>query len=170
MRTIIATLLCAIALVAADPVRRAPGFSLPDLKGEQHDLADLRGKLVVLEFMQTTCPHCAEFTEVLDKVQQKYGAKVGILSVVNPPDDQAKVKEYITGHKIPYPILFDCGQVAYSYLKVVRFDLPQVSLIDAQGMIRNHFEYGAMTRDIFEGNGLIPEIDRVLGAASPSKK
>src|SRR5215831_3756398 len=65
--------LAASALFAADFSRRAPGFSLPDVKTEQHDLADSRGKVVILEFMQTTCPHCAAFADVLEQVQQKYG-------------------------------------------------------------------------------------------------
>ena len=58
MRIIIATLLFAAALFAADASRRAPGFSLPDSKAQQHDLADYRGKVVILEFIQTACPHC----------------------------------------------------------------------------------------------------------------
>jgi peroxiredoxin len=170
MRTVLSTLLCAMALFAAEPPLRAPGFSLPDLKADQHDLADYRGKVVILEFMQTTCPHCAAFVEVLDKVQRKFGNKVGILAVVNPPDNQQAVAAYITGHKIAYPILFDCGRVAFSYLRKVQFDLPQVYVIDANGTIQRHFEYSALTRDIFEGNGLIPELDRLLAGAAPPKK
>ena len=170
MRTVISTLLCAVALLAADTVRRAPGFSLPDLKAVQHDLADSRGKVVVLEFMQTTCPHCAVFAAALDKVQQKYGSKVEILAIANPPDGPGTVAEYISGHKITYPILFDCGQVAYSYLQVMRFDLPQVYVIDAKGAIQRHFEYGPLTRDIFEGDALLTEIDRVIGVTAAPKK
>jgi peroxiredoxin len=158
-----------MTLFAADPPRRAPGFSLPDLKSVQHDLADYRGKLVILEFMQTTCPHCAAFVDVLDKVKKKFGARVEILAVANPPDDQRRVAAYIAGHNIAYPILFDCGQVAYSYLRVVQFDLPQVFLIDANGMIQRHYEYGAMTRDVFEGDGLMAEVDRVLGTGGSKK-
>jgi hypothetical protein len=95
---------------------------------------------------------------------------VAILAVVNPPDNQQAVAAYITGHKIAYPILFDCGQVAYSYVRAVQFDLPQVYVIDANGMIQRHYEYSALTRDIFEGNGLVSELDRLLaGAASPKK-
>lgn len=170
MRTILFTLLCAMTLFAADPPRRAPGFSLPDVKLEWHDLADFRGKPMILEFMQTTCPHCAGFADVLDKVQQKFGNKVGILSVCNPPDDPRSIASYITGHKITYPVVYDTGQVAFSYLRAVQFDLPQVFVIDANGMIQRHFEYGAMTRDIFEGNGLLSEIERVLGGVAPAKK
>ena len=177
MRTILVILLCAAALSAADGPRRAPGFALTDSKMKVHDLYDYRGKPVILEFMQSTCPHCASFTSVLDKVQQKYGDKVTILAVANPPDNMNTVGQFMAGHKIAYPILFDMGQVAYSYLLKPTFDLPQVFLIDANGMIHNSFGYGPMTRDIFEGNGLLNELDKMMGASgaaapkrAPAKK
>jgi thiol-disulfide isomerase/thioredoxin len=168
MRKLLATLLCAAALFAAAAPRRAPGFTLPDLKGKMHDLFDYRGKTVILEFMQTTCSHCAAFAPVLNQVAQKYGDKVVILAVVNPPDDQGKVSGYVSGHKVAYPMLFDCGQVAYSYLQTTSFDLPQVFLIDANGMIRSQYVYGPLTRDIFEGGALMGEIDRLLPARAPA--
>ncbi|HLY20286.1 MAG TPA: redoxin domain-containing protein, partial [Bryobacteraceae bacterium] len=46
--------------------RRAPGFSLPDLHLQQRDLGDYRGRIVVLDIMQTTCPHCARLSEILE--------------------------------------------------------------------------------------------------------
>ena len=73
MRVILATLICAAAVFAAEPGQRAPGFALMDSKGDIVDLYDFRGKPVIVEFMQTTCPHCASFVSVLDKVQQKFG-------------------------------------------------------------------------------------------------
>src|SRR5438552_9990158 len=94
MRQTFVILFCAAGLFAADAPRPAPGFSLPDVKAQQHDLADFRGKVVVLEFMQTTCPHCAAFASLLSQVEKKYGAKVAIVSIVNPPDDQSKVSAY----------------------------------------------------------------------------
>ncbi len=169
MRTILVTLLCAMTVVAADPPRRAPGFSLPDLQGSQHDLADYHGKVVLLEFMQTNCPHCAAFAGTLEKVQQKYGPKVAILSICNPPDDRQKMAAFVSGHGVKHPMLFDMGQVAYSYLKSVQFDLPQVYLIDTNGMIQRHFEYNVMTKEVFEGDGLMPEIDRLVGSAATKK-
>ncbi|HLK64933.1 MAG TPA: TlpA disulfide reductase family protein [Bryobacteraceae bacterium] len=170
MRTICFLLLCAMTLLAADPPRRAPGFSLPDLKGVQHDLADYRGKVVVLEFMQTTCPHCAAFTDVLEKVKLKFGSKVEILAIANPPDNQNTMAAFVSGHKVTYPMVYDMGQVAYSYLRVVQFDLPQVYVIDTNGMIQRHFEYGPMSRDIFEGNGLLNEVERVISISAAARK
>lgn len=165
MRMLSILLLCAAALVAADGPRRAPGFALLDLNGEIHDLADYRGKVVIIEFMQSTCPHCAGFTNILAQVQRQYGDKVAILAVGNPPaDTAASLKQYAAGHKITYPVMFDCGQMAYSYVRRGNIDLPAVYIIDGSGMIRADYSYNILTRGIFEGNGLFAEIDRVLGS------
>lgn len=127
-----------------------------------HDLYDYRGKPVLLEFMQTTCPHCAAFVSVLQKVQEKYGNKLEIIAVVVPPDNNKTVAAYIEGHKITYPILMDCGQAAYSYVQSRHLEFPQVYLIDSRGMISSHYSYSLLNRDIFEGNALLNEIDRML--------
>ena len=173
MRTILTVLLCSGALFAAgdNSGRRAPGFALPDSKFQVYDLADYRGKIVVLEFMQTSCGHCAPFADVLERVQQKYGDKVAVLAVANSAGDNLNsVAQFIAGHGITYPILFDAGQMAYSYLLRMRFDTPHAFLIDASGTIRNDWDYSLLTRDIFEGNGLMSEIDSLLpGKPAPQK-
>jgi peroxiredoxin len=173
-RLIVVIALAATALVPArlpaQAARRAPGFSLPDSKMELHDLADYRGKPVILEFMQTNCPHCQLLAGILEKLHEKYGEGLGIISVANPPDNQTKVAQFIAEHKVAYPIVFDCGQAAYSYVRVQRFDLPQVFLIDQEGMIRKQFGYSPETLPIFEGNGLEVEVERMLKPAASPKK
>lgn len=154
---------CALALCAADGLRRAPGFALPDSRMQVFDLYDYHGKVVLLEFMQTTCPHCANFADVLREVEQKYGSKVQILSVVKAPEDNSNtVAQFVIGHRINYPVLFDAGQMAYSYLRSTNLQFPHVYLIDGEGYIRGDWTYGLTTRDVFEGRGLFGAIDRVL--------
>jgi len=165
MRTIVAILLCTAALLFAgeNSGRRAPGFALPDSNMRIYDLADYRGKIVLLDLMQTTCPHCTPFADVLERVQKKYGDKVAILAVVNSAgDNQNTVAQFIAGHHITYPVLFDAGQMAYSYVLNMRMETPHVFLIDAGGTIKNDWVYNLLTRDIFEGNGIMPEIDSLL--------
>jgi thiol-disulfide isomerase/thioredoxin len=169
MRTILTILLCAISLAGADQGRRAPGFALLDGKMKLHDLYDYRGKPVILEFMLTSCPHCATFAGVLQKVQQKYGDRITILSIANPPDNFNTVSAYVERNKVTYPVMLDIGQVAYSYFLKTSFSQPQVFLIDANGIIYNHYEYGPLTRDIFEGNGISNELDRMLASSAPKK-
>jgi peroxiredoxin len=170
MRKFLITLLCAAALFAADVNRRAPGFSIVDSKGVEHDLADYRGKLVLLVFTQTTCPHCAGFAELLQQTQEKYGSRVAVLAVVNPPDDPGRVTDFISGHRITYPILFDSGQVAYSYVLTGTLLFPHLYIIDGGGIMRRDYLYGPLTREIFEGDQLAAEINRLLPAGAPDKK
>jgi peroxiredoxin len=156
--------------------RRAPGFALPDGAFRFYDLQDYRGKILIVDFMQTTCPHCATLSKILENVKTKYAGKVAILSVVTPPDNQATVKQYIAGHKLTYPIVFDCGQMAGSYLSVkgnTSVDLPHIFVIDEQGIIRYDYGYDLLNRDIFEGNGLFNLLDRMIagqGAAAGAGK
>ncbi len=164
MRIPLSVILCGVAVFAADSGRRAPGFSLPDVKGQQHDLADYRGKVVVLDFIQTTCPHCNAFAGILNEAQQRYGDRVAVLSVVNPPDDASKVNNFIAAHRLIYPVVFDSGQVAYSYLRSPSFDIPHLYLIDPNGYIREDIGYSDAQKDLFEGKGLFAHIDAMLAA------
>lgn len=165
MRKSLTVLLCATALVAAAADRRAPGFDLIDSRGVWHDLADYRGKLVLLAFIQSTCPHCAMFAENLEQARQKYGDKIAVIAVVNPPDDVSKVNAFIAGHNIGFPIIFDSGQMAFSYVLNPTLKFPRLFMIDAEGIIRADDEYSPLTREIFEGNALGPAIFRLLNGA-----
>ena len=173
MKRVLGLLLCTLALFAAGPLRRAPGFCLIDTTGQWQDLADYRGKIVLVEFMQTTCPHCANFSSILNGLKFKYGEKLAILAVANPPDTPQAMAQFVSGHKLAYPLLYDQGQVAASYVRSTSLDLPAVYLIDTNGMIRNSWQNGVLTKDIFEGQGLVREIDRLVAgapAAAPAKK
>jgi peroxiredoxin len=162
--------LAATALFASGELsnRRAPGFALPDADYTHfYDLQDYRGKVVLIDIMSTTCPHCGLLSTTLEKVKSKYGDKVAILSVVVPPDNPSTVAKYKAVNKITTPIVFDMGQMTISYMNarpgMVHFDVPHLFVIDPQGMIRNDFGYDEQkTRSIFEGPGLFSEIDKLL--------
>jgi len=172
-----ATLLSSTLLFAQAAGRRAPSFSLPDVNNQQHDILDYRGKVVVVDIMRTNCPECIPFATILEQVKTHYGNKVAILAITNPPDSPASVNKFISELKVTYPILFDCGQVAFSFVlpSPLRpsINIPHVYLIDREGMIRSDFEFGANTREIFQGSDLYKEIDRLLvpkPAAKPAGK
>ena len=167
MRFIFCVLVCVATLTAGDlSGRRAPGFSLVDANFVQHDTQDYRGKILLIDIMQTTCPHCGTFSNILQEVANKYDGKVAVLAVVNPPDNTATVKQYVTQHKLTYPLLFDCGQVAASYMKATpqhsNFSVPHLFIVDAQGMILNDYGYSMFSTGIFEGRELFTELDHIL--------
>ncbi len=156
--------------VFAQTGRRAPGFSLRDMKWNQHDVQDYRGKIVVLDFMKTDCPHCGTFAKILEDEKAAFGGKVVVLSVVLPPDSPQAVERFVAQTKLTYPVLFDCGQVAYSYILPDRLHggeitLPHAYLIDANGMIRGDWVYGPANKEIFEGRALHAAISKLLGGS-----
>ena len=163
MKKLFALALCASALMAQAP-RRAPSFCLPDMALQFRDLLDYRGKVVVLEFMKTDCPHCAPFGDVLKDVQSKYEGKVQVLAVANTSTDKpATAAAYMKAHQLNYPMMWDMGQVAFSYVRQQSMaDLPHLYIINGAGYIVGDFGYSLTTKDIFEGRGLYRELDRVL--------
>jgi thiol-disulfide isomerase/thioredoxin len=147
--------------------RRAPGFALPEPDYSHfYDLQDFRGKVVLIDIMSTTCPHCLLLTTTLEKVKQKYGDKVAILSVVLPPDNQDTVNKYKNVNHVSTPIVCDMGQMTISYMNakpgMSHLDVPHLFIIDKQGTIRNDFAYSDKDKAVFEGQGLFPEVDKLL--------
>jgi peroxiredoxin len=163
-------LLCATALLFAQAPKRAPGFCLVDTTGQWRDLADYRGKVVIIEFMQTTCPHCAAFAPKLQAVSQKYGNRVQVIAIGLPPDSPQTMLEYVKGHGVTYPLLLDMGQVAASYVRAPDLHFPHAFLVDGDGMIRGNWEEGPLAKDIFEGNGLMKEVDKLLAPTAGAAK
>ena len=150
--------------------RRAPGFALPDSQFKIHDLGDYQGKVVVVNIMRTTCPHCATFSKVLDAAEKKYAGQVKVLSLVNPPDNQGMVAQYKTQTGISTTMLFDCGQAAASYLKVTpqnpSFEVPHFFVIDQKGMIREDYGYNLLSKNIFEGNAIYGILDKYVSKSA----
>ena len=155
--------------------RRAPGFSLMDINYNQHDLADYRGKVVLVEFMRTDCPVCQGFTSIIEKIRARFGERIEVLTIVNtPPDSQPAVLNFINTYKVKNPILFDCGQVAASYLKLTpqnpQVSLPHFFVLDQKGTIRSNYEYAASTETYFTGDAtpLVQEIEALLRETAPA--
>ncbi|MGD0435510.1 MAG: TlpA disulfide reductase family protein [Bryobacteraceae bacterium] len=147
--------------------RRAPGFSLPDPEYKHfYDLQDYRGKVVVIDIMTTTCPHCMLLSSTLEKAKEKYGDKLAIISVVLPPDNQQTVAKYKEVNHVTVPIVCDMGQMTISYMNakpgMAHMDVPHIFVIDKQGTIRNDFAYTDQDKAAFEGPGLFAEIDKLL--------
>lgn len=145
--------------------RRAPGFSLMDTRFQQHDLQDYKGKVVVIDFMLTTCPVCNKLADTMVQVKQKYGDKVVFLSVVTMPDNFQTADKFAASHRAGWPILFDSGQVMMSYLKMrpggnMDVHFPHVFVVDGTGTIRN--DIAGVDEQSLSSAVLSAEIDKLL--------
>ncbi|MDZ7638565.1 MAG: TlpA disulfide reductase family protein [Bryobacterales bacterium] len=166
-------LVAPVSAINKNSNRRAPGWALPDANYKFFDLMDFRGKVVLIEFMQTACPHCQESTAHLKGLVSRYGSSVVMIHIVNPPSTMQDVQKYISKNLLTSPVLFDSGQVAASYLQLSPtnpgFDVPHLFVIDAQGKIVNDFEWSNQTKPIFSGNGLVPILDNLVKGAAKTK-
>lgn len=166
MKTAAILLIASFTLFAAGEFsnRRAPGFSLADSHFQQHDTQDYRGKVLIVDFIQTSCAICQHLTDTLLQIHAKYADRIGIMSVTTLPDNYQTADKFAADRKIPWPILFDSGQVMMSYLKVTpvnpKVEFPHLFLIDGKGTIRN--DYGANEEKQLTVAALSAEIDKLM--------
>jgi peroxiredoxin len=152
--------------------RRAPSWNLPDARLQRYDLVDYRGKVVLIEFLQTNCPLCAGLSEKLKPIQQRFPGRVQVFGiVVTPPENQNTVNKFINDHGLNYPILFDSSQVAIPYLNITpanpKFEVPHLFVIDRNGRIAA--DYGHTDVASLNVATLGAFIETLLGPA-PKKK
>jgi peroxiredoxin len=166
MKLIAALLSCTLTLLAADDFsnRRAPGFSLPDSHFQQHDPQDYRGKVLIIEFMQTGCAICQKLTDNLVQLQTKYGDKLAIISIMTLPDNYDTADKFAAAHKVTWPMVFDSGQVMASYLKMTpvnpRVEFPHMFVIDGNGTIRH--DAGSREESELTPDSISAQIDKLL--------
>ena len=135
------------ALPGLPPLRKAPelDFKLPG--GAQKQLSQYKGKVVALEFIQTTCPHCQEASKVMTTLQRELGPKgFQALDVAVNTTDEAVIKQFIADLKVGFPVgWIDAGSPSNNAIVVMNFmgmaandrpQVPQQVLIDRDGMIR----------------------------------
>lgn len=131
--------LCAAA-VAADVPRKSPEFAAQLPGGGQMLLSSYRGKVVCIEFLSTTCPHCQATTRFMNKLQEEYGSKgFQPLGVAFNEANAQMVADYIRQFGAKYPIGFATREQVTSYLQLTpeaRLSVPQVVFIDRRGVIR----------------------------------
>src|SRR5665213_2792823 len=97
----------AVSLFAADAnvARKAPelAFTLP---GEGAKLlSQYRGKVVALEFILTTCPHCQAASRVMSKLQQEYSDRgFQALDVAINTTDDSVVEAFVRNFQVSFPV------------------------------------------------------------------
>jgi len=93
------------------PVARrkpAPPLQVTDFEGRGHDLAELRGRPVVVNFFESWCVVCRTEQNDLDDVAVAFKGRVRFLGVSNH-DTVSGGREYQRYFEVPYPLANDAS-------------------------------------------------------------
>ncbi len=151
-RLLMSTLSLILTIVAGTAVAAAvsdgdmaPNFNLQDQSGNAHELADYRGKWLVLYFYpKDDTPGCTtEACEFRDNIFafKKLNSQIVGISL----DDESSHKDFAEKYSLPFPLLADTGQkvaTAYGVLgKMVGMSYAkrETFLIDPEGRIARHY-------------------------------
>ncbi len=151
---LLATALAAsFTLQAAAPVPRpTKEFTIILPSGKQALLSSYRGKVVMMAFMFTTCPHCQALSKVITKLQGELGPRgfqaVGAVfnDEVTTPNNAANAQvtaNFVNQFQVGFPLGFAPRESVLSYLGISDIEswvVPQIAIIDRKGVVRAQSE------------------------------
>jgi peroxiredoxin len=118
----------------------APNFTLKDASGKAHSLADYKGRIVVMQWINPDCPVCRRVSSsglVATMAKELKGIDSNIVHLtVNSTSGMAAEKSagYLKQNKIDAPALIDDdGTVGHMYGAMTT---PHLFVIDAEGVLR----------------------------------
>ncbi|MDZ4852471.1 MAG: redoxin domain-containing protein [Pirellulaceae bacterium] len=112
-------------------------FTLPDFRGKDQRLAELKDKsLVVVAFLGTECPLAKLYGPRLAKLSKEYESRgVGFLGInPNQQDSLTEMAAYARQHGIEFPLLKDLENKVADRFGAKR--TPEVFVLDRQRVIR----------------------------------
>jgi len=123
---------------AANDRPYAARFSLKALSGQKIDLADYKGKVVLLNFWASWCPHCRRLISALVGFQDQYYDKGLRIVGIAVTDQKQAVESFCRHGNINYPVAMGDTHTQNLYGGIS--GLPTTLLIGRDGRIYSRFE------------------------------
>ena len=135
-RTLIALVLMAslVAPMAAAPLKAAPDITLTALSGKTVRIADLQGKVVLLDFWASWCIPCRRSFPEVDALNKELAPKGLTVIAVNLDEEQKNANAFLEKYPHTMTIAFDPkGEVAQAFNLQA---MPSSTFLDRSGRIR----------------------------------
>ena len=171
---VIGLLVAATCAIGAEIPRPSPELAIQMPNGQQELLSKHKGKVVVVEFLLTTCPHCQNSSKILSRLKDEFGAKgfqpLGV--AINP---EADVNDFVAKFNVNFPVGKGTRETAYGFLQhsimAPSFYVPQMVFIDRQGIIRAQYGGGDPFFAANEEANIRGMVEKLLAEANtPAKK
>lgn len=113
----------------------APALNLKSLDGTPHDLAQLKGRVVLVNFWATWCPPCRREMPSMERLSQALKGEAFSVLAVDVGEDADAIDAFTTQLDAAptFPILLDTRSRVMQAWKVA--GLPTTFLIDRQGRV-----------------------------------
>jgi len=141
------SLLLAGCLALSSIAASAVEFSMKDLKGQTHRLADYRGKWVLVNFWATWCPPCQQETPELVALHNAHKDKDLVVLGMALDSSKKDVEKFIVKYQVSYPMAVGDYKMAAQLGDIEA--LPSTFLIDPKGKLVG-FQEGMITREAIE--------------------
>ena len=132
------------AIAAGEIGSRLPDFSARDLRGRRISSADLRGKVVLVDFWATWCQPCKKEMPGYQKLVDQYGSRgfavIGFKLDIMADTEEPRAFARRLGIRYPLAVATDAVKNKFGGIE----GLPTTLLFDRQGILRQKiigFEY-----------------------------
>jgi thiol-disulfide isomerase/thioredoxin len=122
-------------------------FSLTDLKGVTHTIADYKGRPVLINGWATWCPPCKAEMPALHEFYLKHQAEGFELLAVNSGESRSAVQQFIDQKGFTFPVLLDTNKDVLDGLGVS--GLPTSIFVGRDGTVKT-IHVGGLTPEMIE--------------------
>lgn len=137
----------------------APPLRAQDSDGRWHNLQELRGKVVYVDFWASWCAPCRKSMPMLDRLQRQWSEDLVVIGV-NVDAERNDALEFLQSTPVGFPIVFDPrGEWPERFAAP---GMPTGYLIDRAGVVR-HVKVGYKASELPE---LETTIKSVVGGGS----
>jgi thiol-disulfide isomerase/thioredoxin len=121
--------------LARQAPKPAPALKLAGVDGTRHDLAGLRGKVVLVNFWATWCPPCRREMPSMERLRHALADEPFAVLAVNVGEDADTIEAFTSRLEtaLTFPILLDTRSRVMQSWKVA--GLPTTFLVDKRGRI-----------------------------------
>jgi len=131
--SIIISVVFSTAVFAENSAKLAPDFSLPGVNNSQINLADYRGKVVLVDFWASWCTPCIRSFPWMDEMVEKYGEQGFEIIAINMDQEAILAKKFLTRYPNKLTIAFDPQGVVAEQYEIM--GLPNSFILNKQGEI-----------------------------------
>ena len=131
--TLIVIIIASTQLVFASDRVAAPDFTLKNQKGENIQLSDFKGQIVILNFWAGWCSPCIKQMSALNEIYKKYQTLGLTVLGINTDPKLKHAVEFLKNTPVEFPILLDPQEsVPKSY---AMFAMPSTVILDRNGRV-----------------------------------